>query len=453
MDAHKNVHKYPSQAEDSGTSERYAKHFIQHVLNHACMELEATQAASIVLGIGSSGGSDAIEYHSGWDFLNLAIAVIKDRKEHKDVKNSVHRSFWSGNKFTDVEDDTDGSVDLTEDESISDCTSETCTIDEDSDDSSLDEDSDDSSLDENSDDISLDEEDKVDAQDVGDNECQAACESNTRCEVLSDLVVDSRPYGNDREGGSAVYFNNAGVPVPLSVAHHYAYRDPALNNFNAHEFCRVFAVRKMNIKDREWMRHWAASFVQNVYREHNLRILKRQWEQVYVCCNVFLLRKKDIKDREWTRKWAAYVIQKGFQAHIWRIKFVRKKEERVARGRPCERFKLFWPHPLHDSHIIVKRAKWGIPAYVGAPPPKEPAVCATKMTEKDKLAARNFARFHVANFIPWGIRKPPTLTYNHWREHLAMLRIMARFGSEDDLRAENYKDENDYYSLFLLEAN
>ena len=73
VDAYKHVREFPSTAEDSGEAERTAKHFAQYAINHAHMELTATQAAGVVLGHASSGGSGArLDYHSAWDFVKLA---------------------------------------------------------------------------------------------------------------------------------------------------------------------------------------------------------------------------------------------------------------------------------------------------------------------------------------------------------------------------------------------
>ena len=73
-DAHRHIHSEGGRscAPDTGEASRNAKHFLQRVINSANMELEATQAASIVLGMPSASGSHAIEYHNGWDFAKLA---------------------------------------------------------------------------------------------------------------------------------------------------------------------------------------------------------------------------------------------------------------------------------------------------------------------------------------------------------------------------------------------
>ena len=82
-DAHKHVHDplTRSRAEDAGEPERNARHYLQHVLNASNMELEATQAAGIVLGMPSSVGSHSNEYHGAWDAVALAETASKSESD------------------------------------------------------------------------------------------------------------------------------------------------------------------------------------------------------------------------------------------------------------------------------------------------------------------------------------------------------------------------------------
>ena len=41
-------------------------------VKHSGMELEATQAAGLVLGVKSYGTSDELDYHSAWDMIKVA---------------------------------------------------------------------------------------------------------------------------------------------------------------------------------------------------------------------------------------------------------------------------------------------------------------------------------------------------------------------------------------------
>ena len=49
-------------AVDVETHERTAKHYLQHVINAANMEFEATQAVGLVLGMPSSTGSNCLDH-------------------------------------------------------------------------------------------------------------------------------------------------------------------------------------------------------------------------------------------------------------------------------------------------------------------------------------------------------------------------------------------------------
>ena len=86
-EAHKYVHDplTMSRAEDAGEPERNAKHYLQHVLNAANMELEATQAAGLVLGMPSSTGSHTNEYHGAWDAVALAEDVSRSESGTDDL--------------------------------------------------------------------------------------------------------------------------------------------------------------------------------------------------------------------------------------------------------------------------------------------------------------------------------------------------------------------------------
>jgi hypothetical protein len=89
IDAHKHNKQYASTADDAGTIEREAKYFCQRVINHAAMELEAVQAAGIVLGLHSSGSSDSMQYFSGWDILRLARIAEKGHVGDVDFSNEL----------------------------------------------------------------------------------------------------------------------------------------------------------------------------------------------------------------------------------------------------------------------------------------------------------------------------------------------------------------------------
>ena len=61
----------------------------------------------------------------------------------------------------------------------------------------------------------------------------------------------------------------------------------------------------------------------------------------------------------------------------------------------------------------MRRHKWGAPALCGADPPKEPANTSTRQGKRD---AQAYARFFVANYVPWSAAEPPSLDYASWME-------------------------------------
>ena len=58
------------------------------------MELEATQAAGLVLGVKSYGASDELDYHSPWDHIKVAAeaehGLLKKRPALADVAHDDH---------------------------------------------------------------------------------------------------------------------------------------------------------------------------------------------------------------------------------------------------------------------------------------------------------------------------------------------------------------------------
>ena len=108
--------------------------------------------------------------------------------------------------------------------------------------------------------------------------------------------------------------------------------------------------------------------------------------------------------------------------------------ERAApgRGRPCDRYLLLKPHPLHDTHVLVRKSKLGVPAWTGAPPPKDAS--AGDEGEAAERKRTRYAQFMVANFVPWhvplSVEGEPLephveLTYERWIEHMAELEYDA----------------------------
>ena len=88
-----------------------------------------------------------------------------------------------------------------------------------------------------------------------------------------------------------------------------------------------------------------------------------------------------------------------------------------ARGRPAHRYVLREPHPLASNYVIVRRAKWGVPALAGRPPPSLP----TTEGPAQRKAEAAFAKYFVSNLVPWSVWNKPDLTIDRWRQHVTEL--------------------------------
>ena len=152
------------------------------------------------------------------------------------------------------------------------------------------------------------------------------------------LDVDKDHSGEaptSRTGTANVFRHTVtGQSVPVSDAMHYAFRCLKLRRVNAIAFKAIYKIGPMSEKDRAW-RAAAAS---------------------------------------------------------------ERKAQPVTAGRPRVRFPLRSPHPLSLSHVIVKKAKWGVHALAGAPPPRLPLDASTAAKRK---ARREWAKWYGANIIPW----------------------------------------------------
>ncbi len=158
---------------------------------------------------------------------------------------------------------------------------------------------------------------------------------------VDDLLQTFHESGDQKYHGYAqVYTTAQGEKLPVSAAHHYMHRDDRLWRFSAYEFARLFNIRAMTKHDNKW-----------------------------------------------------YEKAVGIQT----------QDHVAAAGRPCDRFLLKAPHPLHTSHIIVPRIKLGIPAFTGAPPPGDPSSSLMDCTADPAMMLKRtrFAEFFVSNFTPW----------------------------------------------------
>ena len=75
---YESIKDYPSPAADAGEPDRIAKHFAQRVLNHRCLELEATQCAALCLGVSSAQSSEEYTFYSGWEGRHVMRQIMKD---------------------------------------------------------------------------------------------------------------------------------------------------------------------------------------------------------------------------------------------------------------------------------------------------------------------------------------------------------------------------------------
>ena len=465
VEAHKHVNDEltASTAEDAGEPERIAKHFMQHVINSSNMELEATQAAGVVLGIGSSGGSENIDYLGAWDLVKVAGAVSKGELD-------VSLSHVLDEEEDRGEGNVQGADAEGEDEEAGEEGEE---ADEEEDEEEAEEEEDEEEEDEE------EEDEEADGEDEEDNEP----------EPVIDLLQHFHCDGGDTEGSSHVFHDAKGNPVVVSAAQHYACRDARLACFNAHEFHRAFQLRKMDSKPYPRDRPWYAVQTRLLPRlrgaAHILRMIAQGLGSDHTTAETRtillhvrgLLRERigggDVDERPaavpLTREnakgrlvlvpreryplydcdehggagWQAKIERLGSTARWAYVNYTHAKDEAGApykrewielaflqplarerdvprAGRPCERYLLREPHKLHDSHILVRRAKWGVPALAGKPPPNEPDPDKPN-TRARRDARRAFARYYCSIFVPWTAWSAPALTYQSWTEHLKKL--------------------------------
>ena len=228
LDAEAHVREYKSRASDSGTAERTARYFAQRVINRASMELEAAQAAAIVLGMKSSGGSDDNKFYSGWEVRKLAKIVAGGNFEDID--------FSSDSNPGDSDSDDEFANGQAQEEEV-----ETETEDveqETSDDHEC------TTVSQSSDAV---EESEQSQASLGQVRAGAS-----RSKTSTDLTDECEQPQGEKTGYAAVYQDHKGDKVAVSQAHHYAYRDEQLSSLNSYVFAQAFNIRKMKKEDRIW---------------------------------------------------------------------------------------------------------------------------------------------------------------------------------------------------------
>ena len=368
IDALRHVRNYPSTADDRDQPSRVAKYFTQHVINHSAVELEATQAAALVLGIGSSGGSDHIEYHHAWDYVKVAVAACALRLP----STGGTGCFGYASEEEDSADDGTEPVDSRGYHGGAESSQAPA----------------------------------LHTHSLEHSSCSTVVAGPDEPQV--DLLQYFNAGGGDHHGFSCVYTTRTGVPVAVSDGLHYAYRDSRLFSFCAYEFGRAFSVRKMKPADKNW--YELRVRLRGLFRVvalllRSLRYVRVRRRATHILEPRSVAAMHTYDGRSWFLEWESVVL-----------------DERTALsvGRPCLRFVLRWPHLLFNSHIIVARAKWGVPALVGAPPPREPSANGMD-TRARQTGRRTFARYMIANFVPWSAWWPPQLEFRDWEEHVQTL--------------------------------
>ena len=311
IDAHAHNKEYTSAAADAGTEEREARRFAQRVINSAAMELEAVQAAGLVLGMGSSGSSHEIEYHSIWDARKLAQIVAEGVYDDVDfshgrrtARDRVEDAGHGGGHVEDSGDDEERHI-------------------EDSDD------------------------------DEGGGVAAAARGGQRPAGQTIDLL-DHFQRAEGIEGGHAiVYDDGKGGKVAVSAAHHYAYR----------------AVRLVWSNPARWIWPWPEPLPE-----------PEPWALALSTTLTRASPQSPTPTPTHTQALASYqVALNGFSAYEFSRGYnVRKmttadQQWRDAElsgeghgpsgaGRPCDRYLLREPHPLRNTHLVVKKARRLSPA-------------------------------------------------------------------------------------------
>ena len=212
VDAHKHIREFPSSAEDSGTVDRSARHFVQSIINKSTMELEAAQAASIVLQQASSTCADTLKFASLWELRTLACIVASGTYDDIDFTNALREEDADpNNDFLEPASEDEGHEDLLEGD--------------------------------------------FEPEDFHAPQRVHARGAENRRGVTIDLAEhlgQADGHESSTKGCTSGIYTSKGNLVAVSMAHHYAYRDPRLLIFTAYEFMRKFNIREMTPADKKW---------------------------------------------------------------------------------------------------------------------------------------------------------------------------------------------------------
>ena len=295
-------------------------------VEHSGMELEATQAAGLVLGVKSYGASDELDYHSAWDHIKVAAeaehGLLKKRPALADVahdegsntcratcangrpcNNQVHPDAGRGghcawtcglHKNKRPEDlrapeetqrpDEDEEVPPADDGEQSDA---------------------DLVVSDSDDEEDLFARDDVDAKvaaGMADERPPVACaagggvppRNRGQPRPQTDLLKFFNADGGTTTGSCNLYKDSEGKPVFMCAGYNYAYRDSRLRAFTPVEFRQRFKVEKMDQEKVALHKLWcsAARYISAWWRLEDRRGRAAAYEQRL--CELENLRKRKL---------------------------------------------------------------------------------------------------------------------------------------------------------------
>ena len=195
----------------------------------------------------------------------------------------------------------------------------------------------------------------------------------------------------ENQTGAAKIYVHGDAKLPISFAHHYAFRDKKLIKVSAQEFRRCFQIRKATSpEDKRWLR----------------TALKHP---------------------------------------------TMPKTNKRRRGRPCDRFVIRAPHPLCESHLIVRKLKLQSMIWKGARPLSMPDPLNESEDDPDLRAKwERYAMFYASQFVPWDSETPIIDATNEnetwlqaWTAHIEKLETQAcyRTHRESDVAIDASKTD------------
>jgi len=100
--------------------------------------------------------------------------------------------------------------------------------------------------------------------------------------------------------------------------------------------------------------------------------------------------------------------------------------------------------------VLVLRAKLGVPAFAGEPPPKEPRVGRGPVSSTVERQRSKYAAWWMANFTPWDRDAPPDMSYKAWQAYRENLQ-RATFLTLEESAAQKAERYIAHSRLFLIE--